>query len=98
MPSPRRDRETRPEAVSWSVERRPRDAMPDFGDWGLPDWEPGHRQARTGQHLAPQVPRERRNGLPEPRPYRYRGIGIDTLTGHLSPWQLRHLDEIYEET
>ena len=72
MPSPRRDRETAPVAVSWSADSRPADATPDFGDPGLPGWEPepGRRQARTSHHRrAPVTPRPRRNGLPELRPY-----------------------------
>jgi hypothetical protein len=98
MPSPRRDRETKPEAVSWSVERRPHDAMPDFGDRGMHGYIPGVTGKRYEVKTAADRPRERRNGLPELRPYVYRGTGRDTITGHLSPWQLGHLDEIYEET
>ena len=70
MPSPRSNRETAPAAVSWSAERRPADAMPDFGDYGLPGWEPGARQSRnTHRRDEKPRPRERRNGLPAPRLY-----------------------------
>jgi hypothetical protein len=70
MPSLRR--ETGVAAVSWSADRRPADAMPDFGDYGFPGWEPepGRRQARKSHHRADPVrPRTRRNGLPEQRFY-----------------------------
>ena len=69
MPSPRRDRETAPVAVSWSVERRPRDAMPDYGDRYLPGYVPGVTSRRAYDRQAGERPRERRNGLPELRPY-----------------------------
>ena len=89
MPSLRRDRETAPAAVSWSRETRPRDAMPDFGDRDLPGYIPGTTGRRAQSRRAAERPRERRNGLPDPVFYVYRGGGCDTLTGHLAEWQIR---------
>ena len=99
MPSLRRDRETAPAAVSWSVDRRPADATPDFGDRDRVGYVPsGRRRVRR---------RVRRNGLPEQvfyvtdeiREYyaaqgrtlpgrAYLGSGRDTLTGHLTERQI----------
>ena len=70
MPSPRQNRELGASAVSWTAESRPADAMPDFGDYGLPGWEPGARQSRnTHRRADPEKPRARRNGLPAQRFY-----------------------------
>lgn len=69
MPSLRRDRETAPTAVSWSVERRPPDAVPDFGDRDRAGYEPGVTSRRAVARRAQERPRGRRNGLPPARFY-----------------------------
>jgi hypothetical protein len=66
MPSPRSRRETAPAAVSWSAETRPADAMPDYGDYGLPGYIPGVTGRRSQPGHPVTRPRERRNGLPRP--------------------------------
>jgi hypothetical protein len=66
-----------------TIETRPRDAMPDFGDFGYRGYVPGPdgsgrraRDARPGE-----VPRPIRNGLPAARPY---------ITPTLATWMEAH--------
>jgi hypothetical protein len=65
MPSPRRDRETNPAAVSWSLETRPADATPDYGDRCMPGYVPGVTGKRHEARRKAGKPRSRRNGLPD---------------------------------
>jgi len=44
-----------------------------------------HADQRGGEYTGPSVPDPRplRNGLPEPKPYVYRGLGCDAFTGEV---------------
>jgi hypothetical protein len=66
MPSPRNEAVT---AGAWSIERRPRDAMPDFGDRDMAGYIPGETGIRAEHRKSLDKPRARRNGLPQGRFY-----------------------------